>query len=104
MSKTTTQQHTPGPWTLDGDGFVYGEGNIVADPHSSLNIDHAELEANALLIAAAPDSLAANKLAKETITAFGVALTMLGDKTAAKNAKPALDALKAAIAKAEGRT
>lgn len=52
-------KHTPGPWCLDDDGFVYGEGFIVSDPHSSPDIDPDEREANARLIAAAPELLAA---------------------------------------------
>jgi hypothetical protein len=51
--------HTPGPWTLSDDGFVYDEsGERVADPHVAMQ-DIDEREANAHLIAAAPDLLAA---------------------------------------------
>lgn len=55
-------KHTAGPWQLDDDGFIYGEGFIVSDPHSSPEIDIDEREANARLIAAAPEMLAALEL------------------------------------------
>ena len=92
-------KHTPGPWTLDGDGFVYGEGNIVADPHSSLNIDHDELDANARLIACAPELLEALKgIFKECQMIH----TQWGEGCNAKEAKLAIKTAKAVIAKAEG--
>lgn len=50
-------QHTPGPWTVDDNGFIYDyAGNTIADPHCS-DIDLDEREANARLIAAAPELL-----------------------------------------------
>lgn len=53
-------QHTKGPWWHDDDGFItsgHGDNYItIADPNcSKLDID--EREANARLIAAAPDLL-----------------------------------------------
>ena len=54
--------HTPGPWWIDDDGFVAsGNGETyvtVADPHCN-NQDIDEREANARLIAKAPDLKAA---------------------------------------------
>jgi hypothetical protein len=50
--------HTPGPWWIDDDGFVAsGSGDTyttIADPHCG-NQDIDEREANARLIAKAPD-------------------------------------------------
>lgn len=58
-------EHTPGPWTLgsfDGNPAyvsVYGPNDeLVADVHAD-EFDENEAEANARLIAAAPDLLAA---------------------------------------------
>lgn len=53
-------KHTPGPWLIN-DGFISsGSGEtylIIADPHCSKDIDIDEREANAKLIAAAPELL-----------------------------------------------
>jgi len=65
----TEAQHTPGPWPLsetgDGKRYVIGEGLVsgpkgyeVAEVYSD-DCDPAEAIANARLIAAAPDLLAA---------------------------------------------
>ena len=59
-----TKQHTPGPWTVEGHtvnarGVAYGFANSTASAH--------ELRANARLIAAAPDMLAALRLAAHTL-------------------------------------
>jgi hypothetical protein len=69
--KTT---HTPGPWEVDGDGFVVGgEGDAPNADFVSLRFitaltvsrhhrpDQREQDANARLMAAAPDLLAALK-------------------------------------------
>lgn len=62
-----TTQHTPGPWRYDPvDGHIYATSEAsplpaparVCDPHAD-DIDIDEREANARLIAAAPDLLAA---------------------------------------------
>ena len=72
-------QHTPGPWTLEDDGEVWGAGCLVAAVFASgdfpcLDPDDAgasdgEGAANARLIAAAPEMLAALHLilADETV-------------------------------------
>lgn len=60
------EKHTPGPWNYDEEGFIYGStGFIVSDPHSSPEIDIEEREANALLLAAAPDLLAERNRLRE---------------------------------------
>lgn len=55
----TKVTHTPGPWH-ENDGFIYGDNPplIVCDPHCDV-ADHDEREANARLIASAPDLLEA---------------------------------------------
>ncbi len=55
MTQTT---HTPGPWNNSDDGRIYATGEIVADATYGC-LSRAETDANALLIAAAPDLLAA---------------------------------------------
>jgi Asp/Glu/hydantoin racemase len=61
-------KHTPGPWTLSsnraGHAIVCASGKTVAAAHLLGTIHpREEVEANALLIAAAPDLLAALKKA-----------------------------------------
>lgn len=61
--------HTPGPWTYDDDGMIYAEQEAagkffsvkVCDPHAD-KLDIDEREANARLIAAAPDLLAVARI------------------------------------------
>ena len=52
-------KHTPGPWMHDDDGLIYANGAIIADPNceSSQILDIDEREANARLIAKAPELL-----------------------------------------------
>ncbi len=54
-------EHTPGPWEWDSDGHIYREPwTEEADPAiCKVNIHVSSGEANARLIAAAPDLLAA---------------------------------------------
>lgn len=87
-------KHTPGPWRTGGANrlMVYANGWAVADakifhPHT----DADQAEANAALIAAAPDLLAACKAALDLLTTLG------------KHDATTGDALEAAIARAEGR-
>ena len=96
--------HTPGPWTIDtdhsparligrrSDGDVLGLVYLTELTTRKRDEQHM---ANARLIATAPDLLAALKRALFILEspAFPVALT---------NGGGALDAIRAAIAKAEG--
>jgi hypothetical protein len=62
--------HTPGPWFADDDGYIYGGPDrlILTDPSSANpDIPAEETEANAALIAAAPDLLAALKGTMRTL-------------------------------------
>ena len=58
-----THTHTPAPWWRDDDGFIASGSDktyiTVASPNCSEDIDIDEREANARLIAAAPEMLAA---------------------------------------------
>ncbi len=57
--KTQNTTHTPGPWTFNGDHVVAGTHTVVADPFASDALFGGEGEANANLIAAAPEMLSA---------------------------------------------
>jgi hypothetical protein len=92
----TENMHTPGPWTIDlgGEGYM-GEYRIAefdsarAYKRGGVDAVRAEDEANARLIAAAPDLLAALEtlLANATITATGdYARVTLDDLYAARAA------------------
>jgi hypothetical protein len=104
---TTETKHTPGPWVLrpnPGDGIVSEHGGSDGYPHTIGTVggylianvcqQAAETEANARLIAAAPDLLAALKTIAESWER-GFNLDEWRD---------AMDDAHSAIAKAEGRT
>jgi hypothetical protein len=87
--------HTPGPWFANGD-CIEADG-----PEGPRDVTVAgvwrnddDWERNAHLIAAAPELLAAARLANQELLDLGVG----------SSGSPALRALWAAIAKAEGRT
>ena len=86
--------HTPGPWKMDRDRAILGQGHgtrglhgAIADVYSWVGTEEAD--ANARLIAAAPELLEA--------------LKALSDGTTA-NWTAKLNAARAAIAKAQGRS
>lgn len=94
-----TTKHTPGPWNLSAneDGRTYVEAsNDTADDIAALLMDHDQQQnaANARLIAAAPDLLAACKaiLARFELEPAGSVFPAAALQTD----------LRAAIAKAEG--
>ncbi|MFN7882944.1 MAG: hypothetical protein ACK5PF_08010 [bacterium] len=84
-------KHTPGPWSAQTNGAQWvvhaGRKQRVASVHTGL----VGQEANARLIAAAPDLLAAGRL-----------LLRACDEGDADMAMDGYDLLRAAIAKAEG--
>jgi hypothetical protein len=91
-------QHTPGPWAIARCGEndpkpcgIYSEG-IATGMVCSIGTQHESAQANARLIASAPDLLSAARLANEELLALGVG----------SSGSPALRALWEAIAKAEG--
>ena len=100
--------HTPGPWTVRGQGFVVGgEGDALNADYVALTLitapsvpsnhqpDAEEARANAHLMAAAPELFAALKLLLTTHDASCV------DAEACQIG--GIDLARAAIAKAEGR-
>jgi hypothetical protein len=95
-----TAQHTPGPWRIsDGvsshvyliDGRIDGQSSAVAE----IVFAHARNPADARLIAAAPDLLAALRDVLRIATAASIGVS---------GNQPRLDRARAAIAKAEGRS
>ena len=62
--------HTPGPWKLGRNHvYVYGddEGAIVSVRDLSINRDEREIEANARLIAAAPELQEALQIVRKSL-------------------------------------
>ncbi len=57
----TNTQHTPGPWHTEG----CGDGTTVCDRNGLVPLAHNLSEANARLIAAAPDLLAVARHVEE---------------------------------------
>lgn len=103
--------HTPGPWfqLLDNTPgqrqrhIVRSAAGLVEVARASeIYMDRAEREANARLIAAAPDMLAALKQAAEALDATILPLRNDGADGAASDAEVARDAARALIAKAKG--
>ena len=96
--------HTPGPWVIDNSiRTAVNAGkkhiamvNFYKTSDKEISIDEKENEANARLIAAAPELLAACKAAlRDEMSARLEAAGGLSDETVAM--------LEAAIAKAEGK-
>ena len=102
----STTKHTPGPWEVSGDGVsVTMKDNgqhVVAVAKAPQWLTGEEAEANAALIAAAPDGLEAGKLAASVIDEL-----LNGDGMTASDSQARLDealtALNAFIRKSEGR-
>jgi hypothetical protein len=105
-----TPKHTPGPWFPNGPWHIQAKSPhqdslpvIVGQVVKGHHIDQEQQEANALLLAAAPDLLYAAKLAMEIIKTarqyFPKSFTHR-DKFALENTCATIGA---AIAKAEGR-
>ena len=105
---TERAEHTAGPWTFDRDWkriptIIGADGSLVADIRkSSVNeggwvVDMPEREANARLIAAAPDLMAA---LKDLVTVCEKKIYPQPDKSDSAWAK--LQAARAAIARATG--
>ncbi len=97
-------KHTPGPWRVyraPNGGPIIGIGGAdgwgVTDPHFRLWNDGGEREANASLIAAAPDMLEALKENEK-----GLAI-LAGQFPDHLGIRQDLERTRAAIAKAEGR-
>ncbi|MQY48226.1 hypothetical protein GAO09_19515 [Rhizobiales bacterium RZME27] len=113
---TDTVKHTPGPWKVFNSTDVFPDDNDregerqIADCAMSHAMPFSEEQANALLIAAAPEFLLA---AKKLIGAFDDLkskttleriVTGRSDAELRKASDEAISELRAAIAKAEGRS
>ena len=87
--------HTPGPWGYDGTGCVYSDA-LPKDDCVIAEVLYAacDWEADGRLMAAAPEMLAACRIANQELLDMGQG----------SSASPALRALWWAIAKAEGRS
>ena len=97
----TREAHSSAPWTQERD--VEGRRVIYSDA-CALVVAEVQTEADARLIAAAPDMLAAARLGlMAAMEAAAYAGSEGHDGTMRENLKRA-DALRAAIAKAEGRS
>jgi len=94
-------RHTPGPWKVDEHNDVGAEGRHVAT--LSLYGDGSD-DANAHLIAAAPDLLEALRTAEAALADIGDADREPGDDVewCERRAAEALPLVRAAIAKARG--
>jgi hypothetical protein len=93
------EQHTPGPWVwgyygMNDEWVRTGDGEAVVP----VGYNQSEREANARLIAAAPELLAALKRAIEVLDAEGITYGNCDDEPL-----DVLNAARAAIAKAEGK-
>jgi hypothetical protein len=92
--------HTPGPWYAEGSDIGSAEnvtvGVAIAGRNDDGYISHAEVQANAYLMAAAPEML-------EALTAAYAAITYMMSNDDCGGAPNALEQVVAAIAKAEGR-
>jgi hypothetical protein len=102
--------HTPGPWTceegevLGGDGDVF-IAEIVGRGRPCAVENPNEVEANARLMAAAPDLLAAGRKMRAAMSRLALSI-VLGHpvgKDIEEAVNDAQDAMIAAIAKAEGQ-
>ena len=81
-------KHTPGPWVIDNDNVIYQEG--TSEPIASA-APTADEEANAWLIAAAPELLAALEFCADALNTEAGGLY-----------KAHIEQARAAIAKAKG--
>ena len=99
--------HTPGPWTQDEYGSVKtpsGE-TLLVEGVALAGRSTEETRANARLIAAAPDLLAALKLAFQALDAIGDEMTV-GERytNAGQYLIDSLNPARDAIKKAEGQS
>lgn len=84
-------KHTPGPWKIGTEGYrVYGGSYGVAAIEGTSGAASKEAEANARLIASAPELLAACEMALEHLKVLTVGYT------------PTRERLERVIAKAKG--
>ena len=103
-------EHTPGPWRLADSDVVNANGDLIAAVYSggytrNGAVDDARLHANARLIAAAPDVVAAGQrllavFDQQRMTTAERIIAGVSDAGLRTEGNAAIDALRAAIAKA----
>ena len=96
--------HTPGPWrvTYNHTYGQFGTDEKVRDSHNSVICTlHVNSKANGLLIAAAPDMLAALKIAERRIAELARAVCVLAGNPKKVRADDYSEEIRAAITKAE---
>ncbi len=84
-------KHTPGPWHVDAQYICRADGVAIADVWQSMEVSGEDTEANARLIAAAPDLLTALEELLPYVTGSMRSTT-----------DPLVEAARAAIAAARG--
>lgn len=93
-------EHTPGPWKASFNGTCW-QIDASMDAVATTQFCYAEeAEANANLLASAPDLLAALKLARRSMI---VSVTGISDGLTIHEVRQWIEQTDAAIAKAEGR-
>jgi hypothetical protein len=110
---TNTARHTPGPWVLTDNGLITAEAREGKVEIAVIELDfdnpfESEQRANAKLIAAAPELLAAlNRAEAFIVSELDVRQTSYGsdgdDGGYIGEARSALEIVRAAIAKARGK-
>ena len=90
----TKQQHTPGPWIIEPRGNLQARQYIEAGEFRIAECLNRDQDANARLIAAAPELLAALKRARRYVV-----LDVTEDNATARRT---LEVVDEAVAKAEG--
>lgn len=97
-------KHTPGPWGIDWQNcYVHAPGMpIVAETWNMTGARWVEGQANARLIAAAPENYEANRLSLRNVESLIDRLSVSAAETEWKSLEKWREALRAAIAKAEG--
>jgi hypothetical protein len=97
-----TAMHSPGPWwSLAGNNYIMSAVAAGGRPvcrMDDLECSAGEREANRALVLAAPDLLAALRLAESFMSGFE------GDEAQDPPVDERLEKMRAAIAKAEGRS
>jgi hypothetical protein len=98
---STQDQPTPGPWWLDDEGYIAagsGESYVTIAEPIGVDMPATQSEANARLIAAAPELLLAAKCALADLEGILPEIEPSGDRT--HPARQTIQELSQAIAKA----
>lgn len=99
-------KHTPGPWTVDGNGIKHSYVGAGRGENGNFEIARTsgpQKKQNAKLIAAAPDLLEALKKAKALMFCYGTGDIKHIDPYTGEILTPVMQQICSAIAKAEGK-